>query len=207
MSLSPVSRFFWFIVFLLSACFAAWYYMAVLMTMPVNWLSGMVMTWLFPEWIDVITQQGHAVEVVTLFTPSAQNVDVPEGLVGHVAFDINVLKYSYGIPLFTALILATPGEESTKWTNWIIGLIILYLAQTWGVCFEILKTISLSLGPDIAAQTQTSTFQKELIALGYQLGYLILPAVTPLAMWIGFSQEFISTLVPGFSKKLEKDSH
>ena len=164
---------------------------------------------LVPEWIDAIVQQGHQVEVMTLFSPTAQpSLAVPEGQVAYLSFDINVLKYSYGIPLFTALMLATPGKDETQWTQWIIGLVILYLAQTFGVCLEMLKILAFSLGPEVSAQLDLSGLQQEMIALGYQLGYLILPAVTPLALWIGFSQQFLVTLVPGLEfgqHKADKD--
>jgi len=201
MRLNPVSRFFWHIIIWLPLCFAAWYYMAILMTVPVNWLSGFIMPGLFPDWIESIVQQGHSIEVITQFSPAAEaNVAVPAGQTAQLSFDINVLKYSYGIPLYTALILASPGGEETKLTRWIIGMAILYLTQAWGVCFEILLIIFYKLGADVTQQLGIAGLQGEMVALGYQLGYLILPGVTPLMLWIGFHREFLSQLVPGAGK-------
>jgi uncharacterized membrane protein YjjP (DUF1212 family) len=100
--------------------------------------------------------------------------------------------------------LATPDEERAKWIHWIIGFVILVLAQTWGVSLEILMTLLFKLDASMSSQLGFSAFQKELVALGYQFGYLILPAVTPLVLWIGFHQEFIGQLVPGIREKFGK---
>ncbi|WP_419637792.1 exosortase H-associated membrane protein, partial [Thiolapillus sp.] len=40
----------------------------------------------------------------------------------------------------------------------------------------ILKTLLFKLDPGLSSQLGFSSFQKELVALGYQFGYLILPA-------------------------------
>jgi hypothetical protein len=91
--------------------------------------------------------------------------------------------------------MATPGDESLKWRRWIVGVLILLLAQTWGVCFEILKTLLFNLGVEINRTMAFSAMQTELTALAYQLGYLILPTVLPVAIWIIQSREFIKKLI------------
>ena len=37
--------------------------------------------------------------------------------------------------------------------------------------------------------------QPDPVALAYQFGYLILPAVTPIALWLGLNRDFIESLV------------
>lgn len=202
MKTSPVSRFFWRILLWLPLSFAAWYYMAGFITLPVGLLVDGLMSSLFPQFISDISQQGHILEVATRFSPPAMaGVTVPQGQIAEMVFGINALIYGYCIPLYTALILSSPGEEMQKWRRWTIGVIILLLTQTWGISFDILKTLLFRLGPAISQQMAFSPLQLEGVALGYQFGYLILPAVTPLVMWIGFHREFLFTLAPGIAQR------
>ena len=205
MPASLVKHFALKVVLWLPICFAVWYYMKGVIGVPTFFLvDGIMTTWL-PDAIKDIEFQGHLLNVVLQFTPpSLPDVDIPKGQVAELVFSVNSLMYGYSIPLYTALILATPDEERAKWIHWLIGFIILVLAQTWGVSFDILKTLLFRLDPGLSSQLGFSTLQKELVALGYQFGYLILPAVTPLVLWIGFHQKFLSQLVPGMQDRFRR---
>jgi len=52
------------------------------------------------------------------------------------------------------------------------------------------------MDPAIADQMGTTPLTRELLALAYQLGYLILPAVTPILIWAAFHRDFLSKLLP-----------
>ncbi len=202
---SPVKTFMIKTLLWLPLCFAVWYYMKGVIGVPTFFLVDGIMSHWLPDFIKDIEFQGHLLNVVLQFTPpSLPDMKVPEGQVAELVFNVNSLIYGYSIPLYTALVLATPDEERAKWIHWIIGFIILVLAQTWGVSFDILKTLLFRLDASLSAQLGFSSFQKELVALGYQFGYLILPAVTPLVLWIGFHQKFIGELVPGMAGKFRK---
>lgn len=205
MPANPLRRFMLKVLLWLPVCFAAWYYMKGVIGVPTFFLVDWIMASALPDFIRDIEFQGHLLNVVLQFTPpSLPDVQLPEGQVAELVFSVNSLIYGYSIPLYTALILATPDEERAKWIHWIIGFIILVLAQTWGVSFDILKTLLFKLDAGLSSQLGFSTFQKELVALGYQFGYLILPAVTPLVLWIGFQQKFLGELAPGMADKFGK---
>jgi hypothetical protein len=192
------------VVLWLPVCFAVWYYMKGVIGVPTFFLVDWVMNNALPEFIKDIEFKGHLLNVVLQFTPpSLPDMKVPEGQVAELVFDVNSLAYGYSIPLYTALILATPGEERAKWIHWSIGFFILVLVQSWGVSFDILKTLTFRLDASLSSQLGFSSLQKELVALGYQFGYLILPAVTPLILWIGFHQEFLGKLAPGIQNKFQ----
>ncbi len=204
MSASPVKGFMLKVLLWLPICFAVWYYMKGVIGVPTFFLVDWVMSHALPDFIKDIEFQGHLLNVVLQFTPpSLPDVKVPEGQIAEMVFSVNSLAYGYSIPLYTALILATPDEERAKWIHWTIGFIILVLAQSWGVSFDILKTLAFRLDASLSAQLGFSSLQKELVALGYQFGYLILPAVTPLILWIGFHQEFLGKLAPGIQSKFK----
>lgn len=206
MSKSPVKRFLWQILIWLPAAFFGWYYMAPTIMLPMAFLSDLFMTSLFPNIIYAIESTGYELDIVTQFVPPGQKpAAVPEGQSGQLVFSINGLLYGYGLPLFTALVLSSPGGEKVKWFRWTVGVVVLIFTQVWGICFDVLKTLAFQSGADIRAQLGFSRLQMEGIGLGYQFGYLILPAVTPLVLWIGFHRDFIATLAPGISRRLDKN--
>ena len=197
---SPVGRFFWRILLWLPLCFAGWYYMAGVISLPVSLLVDSLMTWLFPTAIGEIDPHGHMLDVVTLFTPPAQaGVVIPVGQIAQLVFSINALIYGFSIPLYTALVLSSPGNERQKWTRWALGFLILLLAQAWGISFDILKTLLFQMGPEMRQQMAFTRLEREMVALGYQFGSLVLPAVTPLVVWIGFHRAFLFTLAPAIA--------
>jgi len=194
--LSPVSRFSLHILLWLPICFGAWYYMAGVIALPVNLLTDWIMTGLFPELIREVSPNRQLLDVVCAFTPPEQpGLVVPEGQVAEIVFSINSLIYGYSIPLYSALILASPGNEMQKWLRWIVGFVVLSLVQVWGVSFDILKTLLFDLGKEVNTLLALTPMQKEAVVLGYQMGYLVLPAVTPLILWIGFHRDFLLELV------------
>ncbi|WP_457671546.1 exosortase H-associated membrane protein [Thiolapillus sp.] len=198
MPASPIKRFMLKVVLWLPVCFAGWYYMKGVIGVPTFFLVDWIMAATLPEFIKDIEFQGHLLNVVLQFTPPAlPGVEAPPGQIAELVFSVNSLMYGYSIPLYTALILATPDEERAKWIHWSIGFVVLVLAQTWGVSFDILQTLLFKLDASLSSQLGFSRLQRELAALGYQFGYLILPAVTPLVLWIGFHQRFLALLAPG----------
>ena len=202
---SPVSAFFIRVVFWLPVLFAVWYFMAIVATWPVAYLVEITLPSLFPELISSIQQFGHEIQTAVFFTPPNPPANAPKGMVAELVFDVNALIYGYCVPLYTALILASPSEEGEKWFRWVIGIVILQFTQAWGVSFDILKSLLFNTGPEVAAALAFEQWQMEAVALGYQFGYLILPAVTPLVIWVAFHGDFLKTLAPNIGLEQSKE--
>lgn len=194
---SPVWRFFLPVLLWMPVTFAAWYLMAIVATLPVSFLVNWLLMGLFPDVISGIQQVGYHVEAAAYYT--AQTTAATRGMVAELVFEVNALSYGFGVPLYTALILASPGEEGAKWVKWTVGVAILQITQTWGVSFDILKNLLFSSGPEVAEALSFAQWQMEVVALGYQFGYLILPAVAPLVIWIAFHSDYLETLAPGLA--------
>jgi hypothetical protein len=105
------------------------------------------------------------------------------------------LIYCHNLPLFSALAIAVPGEEGAKWRTWSRGLPWLFVAQAWGVGFDTLKTLLFGIGPEVTNLVGFSAWQTELVALGHQLGFLILPAVQPIAIWFVLYGDYLASPV------------
>ena len=81
-----------------------------------------------------------------------------------------------------------------KWARWFVGMLLLIPIQVWGISTSIIKTLAFDLGPEARAQLGFAPWGYNLIALAYQFGYLILPPVAPIAIWLGQFRDFLGTL-------------
>lgn len=195
---NSVKGFFLRVVIWLPVAFAVWFFLSIPLTTPLAWLVELIMTSSYPDAISSIDQNGYMLEVVTEFTPAvAAGEAAGSAMTGQIAFDVNPLMYGYSIPMLVGLLLASPGTANDKSTRLAIGLLVLFLVQTWGVCFHILKNLVFGLGPEIAAHMGTTALGRELLVLGFQLGNLILPTVTPIVLWMVLNRGFLVQLVPG----------
>ena len=107
---------------------------------------------------------------------------------------VNPMIYGYSLPLLTGLVLATPLTRRQRVKQLAIGIPLIWLAQAFGVIAESLKSLGMDAGPEGAAAVVRAGLSLELIALCYQFGYLILPALVPAALWIVGNRAFIETL-------------
>ncbi len=165
--------------------------------MPVAGWTHFVLTHLFPHTIAGVEQQGTAVDIVTRFVIAAPvDGSAPPGATGQVVFAINALKYTYGWPLLLALTLAAPTGWREKLYRAVMGGLLLLPVPVWGVACEALKVLVFQMDPAIAAQMGTTPLTRELLALAYQLGYLILPAVAPILIWAALHRDFLGELAP-----------
>jgi hypothetical protein len=179
----------------LPVAFGAWYYLSVMHVAPIAWLSDAGLAGLFPEVFSGVRQSGNLLEIDTVIDASAIGNTAAAG--GTIAFEINPLIFGYGLPLLTGLILASPGQLENKIFKILGGGLILLPFQVWGVSFDALRTVYFGLGQGVAELAhQGAGLPPDAVALGYQLGFLILPAVTPILVWVGMHTDFIRVLAP-----------
>ncbi len=176
--------------------FVAWYFLTPVIVYIVSFLAKAVLTLVAGHAIIDLEQQGHVLHVITRFAAAKTN----EANGGQLVFVVNVMKYGYGMALFVAMLLATPDKISSKLQNFYIGVLILLIVQVWGVTFDAILTLVFKLGREIGETMGTTEFTRALIGLGYQLGYLILPAVTPILLWFTMYQKHLAKMAPKFAK-------
>ena len=95
---------------------------------------------------------------------------------------------------------------NNKFLNFYICFLVLIIVQAWGVTFDAMVTFVFKLGRGIGETMGTTEFTREVIALCYQLGFLILPAVTPILLWFVMYQDQLIKLAPGFARVKKKDN-
>ena len=193
----PIDRFLLRTLLWLGPLFVLWYVLAPLLLKPVvGWTHFALSHW-FSHAIASVEQQGATVDIVTRFVMAAPTEgSAPPGARGQVVFAINALKYAYGLPLLLALTLAAPTAVGEKLYRAVMGGLLLLPVLVWGIACEALKTLVFDMNPAIAVQMGTTPLTRELLVLAYQLGYLILPAVTPILIWAAFHRDFLGELLP-----------
>jgi hypothetical protein len=172
--------------------FFLWFYLAPLLVWPVGRLVEAVLVALLPDAIDGLQPVRHSFDVLTLI-PAERLV---QGRVALLTFSVNPMIYGYGVPLLFGLVMATPRLRVwQRALQVLVGYAVLVLVQAWGITWEVLKDMQLKLGP-LAAQTVAELgIPENLVALCYQLGYLILPPVAPLVVWILLNRRFLDRYI------------
>jgi len=179
-------------LFLLSALwlplgFFLWFNISTLLILPVARLSEWLLKLDMGEMFYDLTQNSYVLELAT-------NIPLNEKVQGRLAalsFDINPMVYGYGVPLVFGLAMATPASWKKRLIDIMGGYALLVLVQVWGVFWEVQKNLEFTFAATAAGGPDVSSIPPTLIAICYQLGYLILPAVVPVSWWILRNRSFL----------------
>jgi hypothetical protein len=180
-------------------------------------IKALMESWL-PDLVRDVGQEFHTITYT--FVVRLQNVPgLPDAPLAIEAQSTNVLMYCYGLPLLFGLVMATPLTWRRTFMQMGVGYLILLPMQVFGVAGDILKTLAFGAGPAVQAGLADAGYAAQAaagghsaaqfvhaalaekglgldaIALIYQFGYLILPAVVPIAIWIAFNRSFIEGLL------------
>lgn len=170
----------------LPPCFAAWYFSAQYHAAIAGALSRLMVGLFGPGIVSALERSGMDLVFVTTL-----QVQPSPGQTALLLPEVNPLLYTYGLGFFLALMLAARAH----WWKILAGVALLLPFQSWGIAFDLLAQVAIKLGPEIRAQAGLSGWRVEAIALGYQVGALILPTLMPVVLWAVFSRGFIESLL------------
>jgi hypothetical protein len=174
--------------------FFIWFAFASPLVWPVIHMAKVSMLAFWPSLFSDIAQNGHSMEVTTRVLVNQTAPDGRSGI-GELVLIQNPLLYGYSLPLFSGLAMATPLGFRRRLVQFAIALTVIWLAQAFGVVAETLKVLAFDSGAPGANAVTAAGISPNPVALAYQFGYLILPAVTPIALWVGLNRDFIESLV------------
>ncbi len=174
--------------------FFIWFAFASPLIWPVIHMAKLCMVSLWPSLISDIAQNGHSMEVTTHVLVNQTAPDGRSGI-GELVLIQNPLLYGYSLPLFSGLAMAIPLTIRRRLVQFAIALTVIWLTQAFGVVAETLKVLAFDSGGPGASAVTAAGIAPDPVALAYQFGYLILPAVTPIALWVGLNRDFIESLV------------
>ena len=165
---------------------AVWYPLRHWMVLPSAWLAGEVMSAAFPRWVSGVQLDGTTQVLLTRL-----RIWSPDNRLGELAPDVNGLVYAYGAPLLAALLLAA--RTRGWWWKLPAGLLALVPFQAWGICFTWLLQVAVVAGEQTRDQTRFGPWVTNLIAAGYQFGFLILPTLVPVLLWLAFDRRVLAS--------------
>jgi|SRR5882724_438181 len=207
MALSPLKHFMLAALLWLPLAFFLWFWFAAPLVWPVIQVARLVLVNAWPSLFTAVSQgadlldaQGHVLTHLGYLMQISSGVLVnaaPPGAPARFGFlepVVNPMIYGYSLPLFAGLVMATPLTRLQRTAQLTIGIAVIWLAQAFGVIAESLKSIGLDAGPAGVEAARRAGLPLDLIALCYQFGYLILPALVPAALWIVGNRRFIEAL-------------
>lgn len=162
-----------------------WYYLSPYLAAPVIGAAGEVMRLTF-DWVHGVERHGT---VGTLLT--SLHVLVPQNgrfLSGELAPEVNYRTYGYGLALLWALLLAS--RPPNWWWKLVLGTAVLVPSQVVSMCFRWLREALLSSDPGVWQQTGLPHWFMEVIAYGYQFGFLMLTPLMPVLLWLALDRRF-----------------
>lgn len=165
---------------------AFWYWMRETMVwLPAN-LSGELLATLFPSWSNGYVLHGTQLQLLTTIVSDS----------GPLSFRIDVLKFCYGLPLLAALLFASRARG--LWWKLPAGVLSLLPLQIWGTCFYLLLVVS-DAGQAAFLRTGFTQLNLNAFVIAYQLGYLLLPSLGPVLVWLCFERSFVTRFVQEIS--------
>ncbi len=194
MKASPIRLFGLKAVLWLPLAFFLWFLLAEALVWPVVRLAGAALTTLWPTLFTEVTQSGATMDVATRVLVN-QGGDGATGGIGELVLTQRPMIYGYSLPLFGGLAMATPIAARRRLIQFAIAFALIWLTQSFGVVAESLKLLGFDSGEAGAAAIARAGLGADAIALAYQFGYLILPAVVPVALWLGLNRDFVQSLV------------
>jgi len=167
--------------------FMLWYYLSVFHGIPVRLaVDQLLQAVLGDHFYNVVAnpdrQYLFQVQTRIPFTFS-------DGTVEALGFIINPLVYGYGLPLLFGLVMASNARLLRKLVTLLIGYVAIMLVQIWGVFWQAMKMLTFNFGPEVQQLVTDAGISATAIALAYQLGVLIFPALMPVVVWLLASWE------------------
>ena len=209
MTMSPIREFALKAVLWLPLAFVVWFWFASFWVWPAMLLAKQALLGVWGDLFSAVTlggdildaggrviaRAGHLVQLSTTVMVNVPAGPDGQGGVGVIEPTINPMVYAYSLPLFAGLAMATPLTTRRRLLQFAVALAVIWLSQAFGIVAESLKTLAFDVGSEGAAAVARAGLAPNAIALAYQFGYLILPAVVPVALWIGLNRAFIEELV------------
>lgn len=127
-----------------------------------------------------------------------------DGTTEALGFIVNPLVFSYGLPLLFGLVMGSDVSWLRKFVIMLIGYVVILGVQIWGVVFQSLKMLSFNFGAQTHEIILGHGISDSTIALGYQLGTLIFPALAPIFVWVLTNRPLVEQFVGWGADQLKK---
>ncbi|MEJ2534805.1 MAG: hypothetical protein P8008_04905 [Gammaproteobacteria bacterium] len=162
--------------------FMIWYYLSVFHGVPVRLVAERALAAVLG--VDFYNLIPNPDRRFLLQVQTRIDYSFPDGSTGPLGFILNPLIYGYGLPLLFGLIMATNQPLLRKLLVLAGGYLVIAAVQVWGIFWESLKMLVFNFGGPARDVVLEAGVPENLVALCYQLGVLILPALAPVVVWM-----------------------
>lgn len=170
----------------LPLAFLAWHFLADVLAWALSYLVDIARSFFLSRTV------GRAeINAGLLIFPVRADAYAFGGKVAELLVEIDPRLFTYGLPVFAALMVAT----GAKLRLLLLGVVLLLPFQAWGIFFDLLKQIALPTMEGMPKNLDFGGLPRELIALGYQFGVLILPMLAPVVLAAVFTRERVRHLL------------
>ena len=173
--------------------FMIWYYLSAFHGMPARIAAEAILGEILGSNLHqiVVNPDHHYLFQVETTIPFTFRDGTTEAL----GFIINPLIFSYGLPLLFGLVMGSDVGWLRKIFILLLGYVTITAVQIWGVVWQSLKMLAFNFGDQAHQVVQDAGISDSAIALSYQLGSLILPALAPIFVWVLTNRRLVEQLV------------
>jgi hypothetical protein len=164
--------------------------------LPIELAAAVLKGWM-PTIIERIEQEFTTAVIYTKLP--AVGMTPTDGQLMVLSTDVDALLFCYGWAVLVGLIMATPMSWGRTFAQLAIGGLVLVPAQAFGIVGATLLNLGYNMGDNVRMLVEAEGASQYLIAFWYQLGYLILPPVTPVVVWIMMNRRFIEAIAAPFA--------
>jgi uncharacterized membrane protein len=173
--------------------FMLWFYLSAFHGAPARVISGAILSEVLGgHFHQIIVEPGQnflfQVETTIQYT-------FRDGTAEALGFVVNPLVFTYGLPLLFGLVMGSDASWLRKAAVLTVGYITITVVQVWGVVFNSLKMLAFNFGSQTHEVVREVGVSDSVIALGYQLGTLILPALAPIFVWVLMNRRLVEQFV------------
>jgi len=170
-----------------------WFYLSAFHGAPARVVSGAILSEILGSNFHqiVVEANQHFLFQVETTIPFVFKDGTEESL----GFIVNPLIFSYGLPLLFGLVMGSDVSWLRKAAILLVGYLVVTLVQIWGVVFQSLKMMAFNFGGSAHDIVNQAGVSDTTIALGYQLGTLIFPALAPIFVWVLMNRQLVEQFV------------
>jgi len=173
--------------------FMLWFYLSAFHGTPSRLAAEAILEHLLGDHfynIIVNPDQHFLFQVQTTFM-----FDFRDGTTDSLGFIVNPLVYTYGLPLLFGLVMGSDVSWLRKFTVMLIGYVVITGVQIWGVVWQSLKMLAFNFGSQTHVIIEEAGISDEVIAMCYQMGSLIFPALAPIFVWVLSNRRLVEQFV------------
>ena len=173
--------------------FMIWYYLSAFHGMPARIAADAILGEILGSNFHqiVVNPDQHYLFQVETTIPFTFRDGATEAL----GFIVNPLIFSYGLPLLFGLVMGSDVGWLRKIFILLLGYVVITAVQIWGVVWQSLKMLAFNFGDQAHQIVQDAGVSDAAIALSYQLGSLIFPALAPIFVWVLTNRRLVEQFV------------